>query len=207
MVYWTVSAHAARLYTRNYTGRGPITIDAPPHACHTHYEPAAKTSPWTLSNHEPAVAMKTRFYDRTAYSLSSEPVPNCFLKLDDHFDSFLIERQQIPLTPLVLLAESVCGRMADVEMYAFLLEDVRKRKTLERDEDDRAAILTRSFLLGYISAARGLLDSSAVTLSTMYGLPLVQAEQQLLQRRLLASTRSPRACGPSSLSSVAPLLQ
>jgi hypothetical protein len=128
-------------------------------------------------NNESAVTMKTRFYDRTAYSLSSEPVPNCFLALDEYFDGIIIERQQIPLNHLVLLAESVCGRMADVEMYAFLLEDVRKRETLEREEDDRAAILSRSFLLGFISAARGLLDSSAVTLATLYDLPLNQSDQ------------------------------
>lgn len=121
--------------------------------------------------------MKTQFYDRTAYSLSSEPVPNCFLKLDDHFDSFLSERQQFATNRYVLLAESVCGRMADVEMYAFLLEDVRKRKSLDRQEDDRAAILTRSFLLGFLGACRGLLDSSAVTLATVYELPLSQAER------------------------------
>lgn len=121
--------------------------------------------------------MKTHFYDRTAYSLSSQPVPDCFLALDDYFDSFIVERQQIPLNSDVLLAESVCARMADVEMYAFLLEDVRKRETLEREEDDRAAILTRSFLLGFIGASRGLLDSSAVTLATLYALPLNQSDQ------------------------------
>ena len=121
--------------------------------------------------------MKTHFYDRTAYILSSEPVPDCFLALDEYFDSFMIERQQFVTNPHVLLAESVCGRMADVEMYAFLLEDVRKRETLERHEDDRAAILTRSFLLGFLSACRGLLDSSAVTLATLYELPLNRSEQ------------------------------
>jgi hypothetical protein len=121
--------------------------------------------------------MKTQFYDRTAYSLSSEPVPNCFLKLDDHFDTFLTDRQQFATNRFVLLAESVCGRMADVEMYAFLLEDVRKRKSIDRQEDDRAAILTRSFLLGFLGACRGLLDSSAVTLATLYELPLSQSEQ------------------------------
>jgi len=27
--------------------------------------------------------MKTRFYERTAYRLSEETVPSCFIKLDD----------------------------------------------------------------------------------------------------------------------------
>ncbi len=38
--------------------------------------------------------MKTLFYDRTAYSLSSEPVPNCFVKLDDHFDTLFSDHQE-----------------------------------------------------------------------------------------------------------------
>jgi hypothetical protein len=123
--------------------------------------------------------MKTRFYDRTAYRFSTEQVPACFVKLDEYFDNIIIDRQQIPLNPYVLFAESVCGRMADVEMYAYLLEDARKRETLERTEDDRAAILTRSFLLGFIAASRSLLDSSAVTLSSLYVLPLERSDQSL----------------------------
>ncbi len=121
--------------------------------------------------------MKTNFYDRTAYSLSSEPVPDCFITLDDYFDTVTIEREQFITNPYVLLAESVCARMADVEMYAFLMQDVRKRETLERQEDDRAAILTRTFLIGFIGSCRTLLDSSAVTLSTIYNLPIDYTEQ------------------------------
>ncbi|MEX1019004.1 MAG: hypothetical protein WDZ49_05065 [Litorilinea sp.] len=121
--------------------------------------------------------MKTLFYDRTAYKLSSEPVPACFLTLDDHFDARLAERGEICVHPLVLLAESVCGRMADIEMYTFLMEDTRTRKSLDRAEDERAAIVTRSFMLGFLGACRGLLDSSAVTLAHLYELPLSRSER------------------------------
>ncbi len=121
--------------------------------------------------------MKTFFYDRTAYSLSAEPVPSFFLKLDDVFDAHFSEHGEFAVNRNVLLAESVCARMADVEMYAFLMEDVRKRNSLERKEEDRAAILTRSFLLGFIAASQALLDSCAATLATLYDLPLTRAER------------------------------
>jgi hypothetical protein len=121
--------------------------------------------------------MKTLFYDRTAYKLSSEPVPNCFIKLDEHFETKLSDYPNYAAHRCVLLAESVCSRMADIEMYAFLLEDVRKRNSLERKEDEKAAILTRSFLLGFLSACKGLLDSSAVTLALLYKLQISRVER------------------------------
>ena len=121
--------------------------------------------------------MKTFFYDRTAYKLSSEPVPNCFVKLDEQFEVKFAEREDIAVHRSVLLAESICSRMADVEMYAFLLEDVRKRNSLDQKEDEKAAILTRSFLLGFLGASKALLDSCAVTLALLYNLPISQTER------------------------------
>lgn len=116
--------------------------------------------------------MPTNFYQRTAYRLSDQPVPNCFIKLDEHFDRNLAVTQQRGASTHigVLLAESVCARMADVEMFAFLIEDARKRHRLERDGEAKAAILTRSFMIGYLGAARALLDSGANVLTTLYGL-------------------------------------
>jgi hypothetical protein len=116
--------------------------------------------------------MKTLFYDRTAYKLSSEPVPNFFIKLDEHFDGLFDEHQQLATNRNVLLAESVCARMADVEMYAFLIEDARKRNTIDRKEDEKAAIMTRSFLLGFLTASKALLDSCAIALAILYELPV-----------------------------------
>jgi hypothetical protein len=124
--------------------------------------------------------MKTYFYERTAYKLSNEPVPECFLKLDEHFDGALAYDHNLYAHRSVLLAESVCSRMADVEMYAFLLEDTRKRNSIERKEDEKAAILTRSFLLGFLSATRALLDSSAVTLAMLYELKIAKADRAFL---------------------------
>ncbi|MCL4861365.1 MAG: hypothetical protein KJZ93_18250 [Caldilineaceae bacterium] len=120
--------------------------------------------------------MKTYFYERTAYKLSDEPVPNCFIKLDEHFDiSPSVNNATIHLA--VVLAESLCARMADVEMYAFLIEDARKRHGLDKGGDLKAAILTRSFLYGYFGAARSLLDCGATTLALLYELALTPAER------------------------------
>jgi hypothetical protein len=121
--------------------------------------------------------MRTYFYERTAYKLSSEPVPDCFIKLDEHFESHLAYEQAIYAHRAVLLAESVCSRMADVEMYAFLLENVRKRTTVARSEDEKAAVLTRSYFLGLLSACRALLDSCAVTLAMLHNLQIERAER------------------------------
>ena len=121
--------------------------------------------------------MKTRFYERTAYKLSEQPVPNCFIKLDDHFDYRLGVIQSSHPHPSVIIAESGCARMADVEMYAFLIEDARKRHGLEQGNDVKAAILTRSFFVGYLGAARALLESAAVGLAILYELPIQPNER------------------------------
>lgn len=125
--------------------------------------------------------MWTPFYERTAYHLSDEPVPNCFVKLDEHFAAREPTGPNPPLHFGLVLAESVCARMADVEMYAYLMEDARKRHSLElsevsRDADTKAAVLSHSFLIGYLGACRALLDSAAVTLGTLYELPLPVSE-------------------------------
>jgi len=121
--------------------------------------------------------MKTRFYERTAYRFSDEPVPNCFIRLDDRFDARFPEANVASAHIHVLLAESVCSRMADLEMYAFLIEDVRKRHGLDKDSDVRGAIRTRSFFIGYLSVNRALLDSAAITLAVLYKLPLSNTER------------------------------
>jgi hypothetical protein len=122
--------------------------------------------------------MKTRFYERTAYRLSEQPIPACFIALDDQFGNRLSSEIGSPLHFSIVLAESICARMADIEMYAFLMEDARARRSLAASEMDhesdlKAAVMTRSFLIGYLGACRGLLDSSALALVTLCDLPLV----------------------------------
>ncbi len=145
--------------------------------------------------------MKTYFYERTAYQLSSEPVPQCFLALDEHFArQFLTEREAFT-HPNVILAESVCARMADIELYAFLLQDVRNQHGTgdpdpsqqtspksgdkpgrirdDRLGDGRASSLTRAFAIGYLGACVALLDGCAVTLTQLFYLSLPLAERRL----------------------------
>jgi hypothetical protein len=120
--------------------------------------------------------MKTYFYERTAYKLSDQPVPHCFIKLDEHFDRSPVINDSLGHLA-VILAESLCLRMADVEMYAFLLADARKRHGLDKGGDVKAAILTRSFLFGYFGTTRSLLECAATTLALVYGLSLSPAER------------------------------
>ncbi len=121
--------------------------------------------------------MKTRFYEHTAYRLSDEPAPPFFLKLDDLFDAHLPDDENAGLHPYVAYAESISSRIAAVDLYAFLIEDARKRQSLQeaevnREADLRAAVLTHAFLLGYLGACRALLDSSAAVLAALYSLPV-----------------------------------
>ena len=116
--------------------------------------------------------MKTYFYERTAYKLSDQPVPSCFVRLDEHFDRFFGTFDEAFGHRGVIMAETICARMADLEMYAFLIEDARKRHTVDPKGDEKATILTRSFFIGYLGAGRALLDSVAATLSALYALPL-----------------------------------
>ena len=139
--------------------------------------------------------MKTFFYDRTAYKLSNEPVPNCFFMLDDHFDARFNTAHEAYTHRSVLLAEMVCGRIADVEMYAFLIADACKRHAgleyagsadtdIERlthdrqSESGKGAILLRSFLFGYLASCRALLNVAAMALAELYALPLPAVQQR-----------------------------
>lgn len=133
--------------------------------------------------------MKTFFYERTAYHLSQEPVPNCFFLLDGVFDEHFSTVHEAYLNRAVMLAEIVCSRMADVELYAFLINDARCRdesltigasshadiELLLRDsetDERKGAILMRSFFVGYIGACKTLLDAAALVLCELYELPL-----------------------------------
>lgn len=140
--------------------------------------------------------MKTFFYERTAYRLSSDPVPNCFFKLDEHFDTIFESVQDAYQHRSVLLAELICARMADVDMYAFLIDDACQRHRREEyatnsapdiepflrhnhPETDKGAVLVRSFMFGYLAASKALLDSAATALAELYQLPIEFTDQRV----------------------------
>ena len=122
------------------------------------------------------IVMKTYFYERTAYKLSDQPVPSCFMLIDEHFDQHFATFEDAFAHPCVIMAESICARMADLEMYAFLIEDARKRHAVDARGDEKATILTRSFFVGYLGAGRALLDAGAASLAGLYGLSLANSE-------------------------------
>jgi len=123
--------------------------------------------------------MKTFFYERTAYRLSETPVPDFFLALDDHFDKVLTTSmpRNALVHPALLHGESICARLADVETYAWMIEDARKRHRMDKEGGLKAAILTRSFLLGYLAACRALLDSCAEVLDACHELEMPRADR------------------------------
>lgn len=140
--------------------------------------------------------MKTLFYERTAYHLSQEPVPNCFFMLDEYFDNLFATIQEAYTHSSVLLAEMICGRMADIELYAFLVDDARNRNephlqsdnsradiarlTHEQDSESmKGAILLRTYWIGYLAACKSLLDTAACALTELYELPLELSDQKL----------------------------
>jgi hypothetical protein len=123
--------------------------------------------------------MKTDFPQRTAYHLSDKPVPDCFLRLDEHFERVLPGAlpRGAATHVAVLLAESICARMAEVELYAFLIEDARKRPRLDTEGDANAAILTRAYFVAYLGACRALLDSLAGALVNIHEMGLPRNER------------------------------
>jgi hypothetical protein len=124
--------------------------------------------------------MRTNFYQRTAYQLSDQPVPSCFIHLDDVFDQHFQVFEEADAHPCVVMAESLCARMADLEMYAFLIEDARKRHTVDARAEEKATILTRSFFVGRDGRGRRGADDGVR--------PAARCRQQHLWRgRLLAA--------------------
>jgi hypothetical protein len=116
--------------------------------------------------------MKTYFYNRTAYSLDlpTITVPKCFLKLEQYFDDLSITSPGLTHKS-VKLAENLCRRIADVELYAWYISDA-----LKSTNKGRASILIGSLLVGYFNACKSLLDAGAITLAEIYHLKLTNKE-------------------------------
>jgi hypothetical protein len=122
--------------------------------------------------------MKTFFYNRTVYSLElpNMTVPQCFIELDDYFD--MLFQTSVGLTQeVVILAENLCRRLADVELFAqYISEAQRKSDTFQ------AAILIGTFLVAYFNACKSLLDAGAITLAKIYSLDLKNKEMDFSKR-------------------------
>lgn len=111
--------------------------------------------------------MKTWFYNRTGYTLPNMPtVPRCFTELDEYFDTRFTTSSALT-HPSVILAENLCRRMADEELYASYISD-----TLKSPDTFKGAILIGTLLVGYFTACKSLLDAGAITLAKIYNLTL-----------------------------------
>lgn len=116
--------------------------------------------------------MKTFFYNRTVYSLKlpDMTVPQCFIELDEYFDTLF--KTSAGLThESVHLAENLCRRIADVQLYAHYVSEAQKGS-----DTFKAAILIGTFLVGYFNACKSLLDAGAITLARVYNLKLKNRE-------------------------------
>ena len=117
--------------------------------------------------------MKTFFYNRTAYRLRlpNTSVPQCFVDLDDCFDT-LFQTPAGVTQEVVILAENLSRRLADVELFAQCISDVQKNS-----EPFHAAILIGTFLVAYFNACKSLLDAGAIALAKIYSLRLKDKEK------------------------------
>ena len=122
--------------------------------------------------------MKTFFYNRTAYSLKlpDMTVPQCFIELDNYFDT-LFQTTAGLTQEAVILAENLCRRFADVELFAhYISEAQRKPDTFQ------AAILIGTLLVPYFNACKSLLDAGAITLAKIHSLNLKSKEMDFSKR-------------------------
>lgn len=116
--------------------------------------------------------MKTYFYNRTAYSLNLPNMtpPQCFIELDEYFGTLFTTSAGLA-NESVRLAENLCRRIADVELYAHYISEAQKGPNTFK-----AAILVGTFLVGYFNSCKSLLDAGAITLAKVYNLNLKNKE-------------------------------
>ncbi len=117
-------------------------------------------------------AMKTHFEDRTAYSILAVQMPQCFTDLDEAFDRRFGDFRESLSDPLVTLAENICRRAGDVELYAWHIHQAKGDANVHK-----AATLTGSYLVAFFGACKSLLDAGSITLTELYKLPLPEKEQ------------------------------
>lgn len=114
--------------------------------------------------------MVSSFYYRTAYILLDIPVPECFINLDKYLWELFSPNPPF-LNVSAILAENLCRRMADIELYASYISEAQKNPDAEK-----GTILVGTFLVGYFTACKSLFDAGAITLARVYNLNLKNKE-------------------------------
>lgn len=115
--------------------------------------------------------MKGFVYSNTAYRLGHFQVPECFKKLDDFLDERLYKNGKLLVGESSDLAQNLCRRMADIELYAWLISQAESLP-----DAFNGAALAGTYLVGYFSACKSLLDAASITLAKLYNLSLSNKE-------------------------------
>ena len=116
--------------------------------------------------------MRTLFYNRTPYVRLKQRVPECFIELDCYFGEIFQSGTEI-LQKHTILAENICHRMADVEVYAEYISE-----ELKRNNAGQAAIYIGTLLVGFFTACKSLLGAGAIALNEIYQLEIDDPKKQ-----------------------------
>lgn len=118
--------------------------------------------------------------------MSDIQIPQCFIDLDvalgeeDQSDDVVHAMQ----SPKVRLAENLCRRMADVDWYAKCV-----KSTMQEENMGKATFLCSTWLVGYFSSCKSLIDAAAITISRVLRLGLSNREQDFGKGRFWNSLR------------------
>lgn len=112
--------------------------------------------------------------------------PECFLKLDEYFDTKISESAgpSILEFPLVNLAGNLCYRMADIDLYAFLIDDLLNdsyifwsERSPTHQKIHKKTMLASSLLISYFCSCKSLFDAGAIALNHLYSMGLKDKQQ------------------------------
>ncbi|MCB0167465.1 MAG: hypothetical protein KDI79_24760 [Anaerolineae bacterium] len=146
--------------------------------------------------------MKSFFYSRSVYPIIGRPIPKYFLALDNWFESQFTDPDDIIQpwqAPAVHMAENLCRHLGDVEMYAMLVRDAT-----ELPNPNHAAIMTGTYLVGYFSACKSVLDACSVTINELYNLDLPYKVQDFTKTKFWRTLATVDAAAESNYRSFEP---
>lgn len=132
--------------------------------------------------------MKGLVYSNTAYRLGHFQVPECFKKLDDFFDELLFKNGKVLVHKSSDLAQNLCRRMADIELYAWLISQAETAP-----DTFNGAALVGTYLVGYFSACKSLLDAGSITLAKLYNLNLSNKEMDFSKPKFWSELKEKQA--------------
>src|SRR5690606_5176671 len=111
--------------------------------------------------------MHTHFYDRTLFQMLPDPVPECYIQLDDFYNSNcnnMYEAYDYYLSH----ASNICKRHSDILFYTNEISGL----CLPGQNPFYAALIIPTFLVGYFSAVKSFTDGIAICLNEIHNLEL-----------------------------------